>query len=179
MNKINVLQRGLSDCGPACLASVAAYYGLFVSVSDIQNHSQINRNGTTIHELISLAEKLGFIAKGVKGNIQSIKLIPKPFIAHLKLRNSGYHFVSIFDSDDTGLLMMDPALGKTRTIQHKEFQKEWTGVLVLLEPANCFRTGDLRSKSKSKVPFVFRLVLLALIALVSYSFWFLFLKSNI
>ena len=77
MNTFNVLQRGLSDCGPACLASVAAYYGLFVSVTEIKKNTVNNRNGTTIKELISSAEKLGFVAKGAKGNIESIKMIRK------------------------------------------------------------------------------------------------------
>jgi ATP-binding cassette subfamily B protein len=175
MNNVNVLQRGFSDCGPACLASVAAHYGLFVSVSEIQKFTAINRNGTTINELISSAEKLGFVAKGAKGNIESIKLIQKPFIAHLKLRNSVYHFVSVFDSNDSGLLIMNPAIGKTRIIQYDEFLKDWTGVLVVLEPDKYFRPGDYRTSAKNK-PKAFHLILLASCALIIYSVWFLFIK---
>ena len=44
MNKFNVLQRGFSDCGPACLASVAAYYGLFVSLAEIQKNTVVNNH---------------------------------------------------------------------------------------------------------------------------------------
>ena len=151
MNTFNVLQRGLSDCGPACLASVAAYYGLFVSVTEIKKNTVNNRNGITIKELISSAEKLGFVAKGAKGNIESIKMIPKPFIAHLKLRNSIFHFVSIIDLNDSELLMMDPAIGKTKPIKYSEFLADWTGVVVLLEPGTDFVPGDYRSDPKKNI----------------------------
>lgn len=173
MNNINVLQRGFSGCGPACLASVAAYYGLFISVIEIQKYTVINRNGTTINELISSAEKLGFVANGAKGDIQSIKLIPKPFIAHLKLSNSTYHFVSIYDTNDAGILIMDPAIGKTQTIPFNKFLHEWTGSVVLLEPGNCFKPGNYKSATKNKSS---ALVLLAYIALFIYSIWFMFIK---
>jgi len=176
MNKFNVLQRGFSDCGPACLASVAAYYGLFVSLAEIQKNTVVNRNGTTINELILSAKKLGFIAKGVKGNIESIKLIPKPFIAHLKLRNSIFHFVSIIDLNDSELLMMDPAIGKTKPIKYSEFLADWTGVVVLLEPGNDFVPGDYRSNPKKKYRII-DLIFKASIALVIFFVCYMLIKG--
>lgn len=91
------------------------------------------------------------MAKGAKGNIESIKMIPKPFIAHLKLRNSIFHFVSIIDLNDSELLMMDPAIGKTKPIKYSEFLADWTGVVVLLEPGTDFVPGDYRSDPKKNI----------------------------
>jgi ATP-binding cassette subfamily B protein len=176
MNKFNVLQRGFSDCGPACLASVAAYYGLFVSLAEIQKNTVVNKNGTTINELILSAKKLGFIAKGAKGNIESIKLISKPFIALLKLRNSVFHFVSIIDLNDSELLIMDPALGKTKPIRYSEFLADWTGVVVLLEPGNDFVPGDYRSNSKNKSRII-DLIFKASIALVIFFVCYMLIKG--
>ena len=176
MNKFNVLQRGFSDCGPACLASVAAYYGLFVSLAEIQKNTVVNKNGTTINELILSAKKLGFIAKGAKGNIESLKLISKPFIALLKLRNSVFHFVSIIDLNDSELLIMDPALGKTKPIKYSEFLADWTGVVVLLEPGNDFVPGDYRSNSKNKSRII-DLIFKASIALVIFFVCYMLIKG--
>jgi len=176
MNKFNVLQRGFSDCGPACLASVAAYYGLFVSLAEIQKNTVVNKNGTTINELILSAKKLGFIAKGAKGNIESIKLISKPFIALLKLRNSVFHFVSIIDLNDSELLIMDPALGKTKPIRYSEFLADWTGIVVLLEPGNDFVPGDYRSSSKNKSRII-DLIFKSSIALVIFFVCYMLIKG--
>lgn len=166
---INLVQPGFSDCGPACLAAVAAYYGLFVSVSDIRKYANTHKKGTNIIGLISAAKKIGLDAIGVKGTLESLKYVPKPVIAHLQLGNSVHHFVTIIDLNDLELTIMDPALGKTKTIMYNVFRKQWTGVLVILRPNSCFQSGDFRSvNGRIKLRSLFRVFIIAAIAFLIY-----------
>lgn len=166
---INVLQPGFSDCGPACLASVAAYYGLCVSVSDIRKHANTHKKGTNIIGLVSAAEKIGFDARAVRGTLESLKYVSKPVIAHMQLRKSVHHFVTIIDLNNSELTIMDPALGKTLTIMHSEFIKQWTGVLVILHPNGCFQSGGIRSvNGRIKLNSLYPVFIVAAIAFLVY-----------
>ena len=64
---IKIKQRDITDCGAACLASVAAFYKLKLPVSRIRQYAGTDKRGTNVLGLIEAAELLGFQAKGVKG----------------------------------------------------------------------------------------------------------------
>jgi ATP-binding cassette subfamily B protein len=166
---INVLQRGLSDCGPACLASVAACYGRTIPIAEIRQYANTQKTGTTIAGLISAAEKLGFSAKGVKGPFESIKHLAKPLIAHLKSTESANHFVTILIFTNWSIILVDPALGKTISMDHGEFKDRWTGVLLLLEPSVSFQQGDFKSINEQRnINLLTFVVMIAVIALLLY-----------
>lgn len=63
---IKIKQRDITDCGAACIASVAANYKLKLPVSRIRQIAGTDKKGTNVLGLIKAAEKLGFTAKGVK-----------------------------------------------------------------------------------------------------------------
>ena len=63
---INIKQHDISDCGAACLASVAAYYRLNLPLSKIRHWAGTDRKGTNAWGLIQAAEKMNMCAKGVK-----------------------------------------------------------------------------------------------------------------
>jgi ATP-binding cassette subfamily B protein len=142
MKKICVKQHDITDCGAACLASVAAHYGLKFPVSRIRQFAFTDKKGTNVLGMLEGAQKLGFEAKGVRGKFESLKDIPKPAIAHLVVKDVLQHFVVIYEVTKKHILVMDPADGKMHRKTHEEFQKEWTGVLVLLLPADNFVKGN-------------------------------------
>ena len=65
--KIRVKQRDITDCGAACLASIAAYYGMSMPVARIRQFAGTDKKGTNVLGLLEAASKLGFTAKGVRG----------------------------------------------------------------------------------------------------------------
>jgi len=69
-----VKQRDISDCGAACLASVAAYYKLGLPVSRIRQIAGTDQKGTNAWGLVKAAEQMGFSAKASRG---MSKLCPK------------------------------------------------------------------------------------------------------
>ncbi|MER9657837.1 peptidase domain-containing ABC transporter [Mesorhizobium sp. M0152] len=139
---IKFKQHDITDCGAACLASVAAFYGHKLPLSRIRQYASTDRSGTTVLGLTEAARKLGFIAKGVKGGFESLYKIPKPAIAHVIVKEVLHHFVVIQAIDARSVTVMDPTYGEIRKLPHEEFKTQWTGVLVLLVPAATFKRGD-------------------------------------
>jgi ABC-type bacteriocin/lantibiotic exporter with double-glycine peptidase domain len=64
---IRVKQRDITDCGAACLCSIASHYNLKIPVARIRQLAGTDKKGTNILGLVEAAGKLGFLAKGVRG----------------------------------------------------------------------------------------------------------------
>jgi ATP-binding cassette subfamily B protein len=148
---IRIRQRDITDCGAACLASVAAWYNVRMPVSRIRQYAGTDKKGTNILGLIEAAEKLGFLAKGVKGEWESLFSIPKPAIAHVVVKEVLKHFVVIVRANEKYIEIMDPADGELHKKSHAEFKKEWTGVLVLIAPGETFKIRDEKESVMKKL----------------------------
>jgi ATP-binding cassette, subfamily C, bacteriocin exporter len=140
--KVKIKQHDITDCGAACLASVSAHYNLKLPVARIRQLASTDKRGTNVLGLIEAAEKLGFSAKGVKGPFDSLEKIPKPAILHVVVKEVLHHFVVFYGITNKHVIIMDPADGKIHKKTHAEFQKEWTGVIVLLVPSEEFKVGN-------------------------------------
>jgi ABC-type bacteriocin/lantibiotic exporter with double-glycine peptidase domain len=109
---IRVKQRDVSDCGAACLASVAGYFGLRIPVSRIRQYAGTDKQGTSLYGLIEAAEQLHFQARAAKAAAISMAGIPVPTIFHLVLENGLQHFVVAYKIKRKRIVYMDPATGK-------------------------------------------------------------------
>jgi ATP-binding cassette, subfamily C, bacteriocin exporter len=141
-NAVNIKQRDITDCGAACIASVAAHYRLQLPVSRIRQYAGTDKRGTNVLGLIEAAERLGFQAKGAKGCFDSLAKIPLPAIAHLTLKNGLQHYVAIYKVDKLRITVMDPGDGRMHRKTHSAFQEAWSGVIVLLLPGDDFVAGQ-------------------------------------
>jgi ATP-binding cassette subfamily B protein len=142
MAKKTIKQHDITDCGAACLASISSYYNLQIPIARIRQYAGTDKKGTNVLGLIEAAEKLGFEAKGVRGELDSLFKIPKPAIAHIILKEQLHHYVVIYEVTKEYIIIMDPGDGKIHKKTNEEFLKEWTGVLVLLMPKEDFATGN-------------------------------------
>jgi ATP-binding cassette subfamily B protein len=150
--KIKVKQRDLMDCGAACLMSVSAHYKLHIPVSKIRQYANTDKKGTNVLGLIEAAEKLGFIAKGVKGNYDALLKIPKPAIAHLHLKEKNLlHYVVILKVTEKQIDIMDPGTGEIIKKTKEEFLKDWTNILVILVPGETFEMKNERVSNISRL----------------------------
>jgi ABC-type bacteriocin transporter len=139
---IRVKQRDISDCGAACIASVAAYFGLKIPVSRIRQYAGTDKQGTSLYGLIEAADQLHFQARAAKTTGIDLKGIPVPTIFHLILENGLQHFVVVYRVRKKDIRYMDPASGKLITRPLHIFEKSWSGVVLLLVPSNKFLKGN-------------------------------------
>lgn len=135
---IRIRQRDTSDCGAACLASVAAHFRLELPLSVIRQWAGTDRKGTSAWGLIKAAEKMGMSAKGVKAMADALAEVPLPAIAHINRNGRLMHYVVIYRIQRNYLEVMDPGTGRMEKLTREDFLKEWTGVLILLAPSGNF-----------------------------------------
>lgn len=139
---IRVKQRDMSDCGAACLASVARFYNLDVPLARIRQHAGTDRKGTNIAGMLEAAGQLGFEAKGVRGSFESLFQVPIPAIAHVVVNDQLQHYIVIYRINKQKISIMDPSDGKLHVMKLSDFREVWTGVLILLVPDDNFVKGN-------------------------------------
>ncbi len=128
MAKITIRQHDITDCGAACLASISAHHGLQIPLARIRQYAGTDKKGTNVLGLLEAAEKIGFDAKGVRGDFDSLFLIPKPSIAHVIVKEVLQHYVVIYEVTKTHINIMDPGDGKMHKKNHEErIQKRMDG----------------------------------------------------
>ncbi len=139
---IKIKQRDITDCGAACLASIAAHYQLHLPVSRIRQYAGTDKRGTNVLGLIEAAERLGFQAKGAKGQLESLYKIPLPAVAHVVLKNGLHHYVVIYKVNTKHIVYMDPGDGDIHKEKIDVFKEKWSGVIVLILPGESFQKED-------------------------------------
>lgn len=139
---ICIKQHDITDCAAACLATISKQYGLKISISKIREVAGTDKNGTNAYGVIKAAEKLGFAAKGVRGNMENFfSDFPLPAIAHVIIDGTLLHYVVIYHKNKNEIIIADPAKGIVRQTP-EEFFKVWTGVLILIVPTAQFKKGN-------------------------------------
>ena len=139
---IKIKQHDITDCGAACLASVAAHFGLRFPIAKIRQYAFTDKKGTNLLGLIQAGKKIGINCKGVKGDYDTlVKFSPFPVIAHIVVKEALNHFVVLYHATDKQVILMDPADGKIHKKTREEFEKEWTGILLLTEKDVSFQKG--------------------------------------
>ena len=153
---IKIKQRDITDCGAACLGSIAEHYKLKMPISRIRQIAGTDTKGTNALGMIKAAEQLGFTAKGVKGRIDALPKIPLPAIAHVVVKEVLQHYVVIYSVEKEIIKYMDPADGQMHKVSYPEFEKIWTGVLILLVPSEKFQQGNEKISNFSRFFFILR-----------------------
>lgn len=140
MASIKIKQHDIKDCGAACLASIGNHYKVNIPIAKIRQYAQTDNRGTNVLGIIQGAEKMGFTAKGVRGGIEALANIPLPAMAHVIIGEQQLqHYVVIYKVTKTTITIMDPAYGKLEKFSYDDFQKIWSGVLILFAKSDSFK----------------------------------------
>jgi ATP-binding cassette subfamily B protein len=148
--KVKIKQRDITDCGAACLASVSIHYKLQYPISRIRQYAGTDKRGTNVLGLIEAAERLGFQAKGAKGQLENLSGIPLPAIVHIILKSGLHHYVVIYSVSKNTVVYMDPGDGDFHKLSLDQFKEIWTGVLVLLLPGADFVAGKHKTSNTER-----------------------------
>ena len=134
----SILQNDEKDCGPACILTIAKQFGSDISIAKLRERSGTDRNGTNIAGMLKGLEYLGFDGKAVRVEDKKItNEISFPIIAHIKTEKNFLHYIVVHKVSKKMILVSDPAIGMKK-YSHEEFEKIWTGILILVEPKKEF-----------------------------------------
>lgn len=156
MKRIRIKQHHISDCGAACLASVAAWYGLRYPLEQIRQLSGTQTHGISVQGLREGAAALHLNTQAYRleqntnnsDRVQSLNDIPLPAIIHLLRDKKRTHFAVLYGvkHKQKGLKMrfhlMDPEDGRLVWFTDAQLDNQWTGIVVTLAPDPAFRPGN-------------------------------------
>lgn len=132
-----VEQQSSSDCGAACIAMISQYWGKRFSINTLRNLAHVGRSGASLKNLAEASERVGFQTRPVRASLGRLMELRNPWIAHWQ----GDHYVVVYRARHNRILIADPAVGK-QTLSPKEFQSNWTGYALLLEPSERFQAVE-------------------------------------
>lgn len=133
-----VKQHDETDCGAACLASIAKYYGKQVSISRIRYYSGTDCFGTSGFGLVKGASMLGMSCKGMISAEKKLESnVPFPIICHVR-KDVLDHYVVVYRKKRNIVIVADPDDGIKR-MKWESFCKKWTGIFFIVEPEQKFQ----------------------------------------
>lgn len=151
-------QKNSKTCAVASLSMIIKYYKGFVQNSKLEELTKTTKNGTTAYHLIEAAKTLGFEGKGLKIELQDLKRIVFPCIAHVVIDNSYNHYVVIYEVNykKNYLVIADPAT-KLKKISFNDFNHIWDGIIISLIPTKKIPVIDNEISVKQFLINIFRI----------------------
>lgn len=134
-----VQQLEMADCGPACLNMVLGYHGRHVSLDAVRDRFDSGRDGVSAHDILEVAHSYGLHGRAVRLDLEDFEVLPPGTILHWRMS----HFVVLAKTHRDGIDVVDPD-GGPRFVRREELSRAFTGVALLLEPAENFETGGTR-----------------------------------
>lgn len=140
-----IAQNEASECGLACLAMVASYHGYKTDLLALRQRYGTSLKGATLKNLMEVAERLGFSARPLRGDIDDLIHLSLPSILHWNLN----HFVVLTKITKSfggvRFHIHDPARGAL-VLTRDEFSRHFTGVTLDLLKSESFRPKIEQSK---------------------------------
>lgn len=135
-----------AECGAASLASVLAYHRAYRPLEEVREAVGVDRDGANAMRIARAARHFGLDADGTKCEIDGLADVKLPAILFWGLN----HFVVLEGWSKHGYRIMDPATGR-RLVSADEFNSEFTGVVVEMQPSETFRATGRAPSSLSLV----------------------------
>lgn len=105
-----IRQNESSECGLACLAMIADYYGDHMDLATLRQRFPLSLKGTTLVQLIGMAETLGLACRPLRLDLDELTKLQMPCILHWDLD----HFVVLHAVCNRNAILHDPAVGPRR-----------------------------------------------------------------
>jgi len=143
-----ILQRENAECGLACVAMVAGWFGHQVSLNVLRALKPPSARGATLNDLLRTAAELNLSGRPLRLEFSDLHRLALPAVLHWRMQ----HFVVLTRLARRNATIHDPACGKRR-ISLAELDAGFTGVALELNEAKGFVRADDR-KSLSLTDFL-------------------------
>lgn len=128
-----VLQIEAAECGLACVAMIASYYGQRSELMDLRRRFAVSLKGANLKDIMGIADQIGLATRPVRLELEELKLLKLPCILHWDLN----HFVVLKSVNRDIAIIHDPSVG-VRRLPLKRVHKHFTGVALELTPISGF-----------------------------------------
>lgn len=134
-----VMQLEAADCGAACLGSILAHFGCWVTLEDLRDACAVGRDGSTLEDIALAAREYGLNATGRSVRIEKLANMPMPMILYWGFN----HFLVLEGIGNGRFYLNDPAEGH-RIVDRSVFNRHYTGVVLELSPGAEFQLSGTR-----------------------------------
>ncbi|KIP99527.1 hypothetical protein RU07_18720 [Agrobacterium tumefaciens] len=136
-----VRQASMAECGLACLAMIAGYWGWRIDLGTLRSIAPPSMRGATLGTLLKLASEHGLDGRAVRLNeVEEVRNLSTPALLHFDRD----HFVVLVRAKRSGVIVHDPASGKQK-ITWKELRQRFEGVAAEFVPTGKFVNRDVRN----------------------------------
>lgn len=132
-----ILQQERADCGLACVAMIAGYFGRRTSLHVLRPRLPPSARGATLHDLMNAAAELGMAGRPVRLEPAELGRLKLPAVLHWQLD----HFVVLTGIRRGKAVVHDPACGRV-IVSAAQLDRAFTGVALELSPATDFDARD-------------------------------------
>lgn len=136
-----LLQAEATECGIACLAMVAGYWGLAIDLAGMRRRFSVSLKGSSLKALIVMAQALGLQTRPLKAELEQLADLRLPCLLHWDLN----HFVVLKSLCAKHAVIHDPCFGERR-LTHAELSGHFTGVALELTPGSSFQPEPARRR---------------------------------
>ena len=135
-----VMQMEMLECGAASLTMIMHYYRKFITLEQARNDCGVSQDGSSAKNILLAARSYGMKAQGWRIEPESLRDEgPFPCIIHWGFN----HFVVLCGFRGKRAVINDPARGRV-TVDWEEFDREYTGVCITIEPTEVFEPSGHR-----------------------------------
>ncbi len=128
------MQTEVTECGLACLAMIAAWYGRKTDIYGMRKLFDVSSNGMTLRQIMTAAGRINLNARAVRLELEELSSTKLPCILHWSFN----HFVVLKKISKKGAIIHDPASGK-RIISINELSNKFTGIALEVWPQAEFK----------------------------------------
>lgn len=124
-----IRQAEAAECGLACIAMIACYYGHKTNLNSLRMRHSISLKGSTLNGLIATAQRMAMSSRALRVELDCIDQLQTPCILHWNMN----HFVVLKTVNGGRYVVHDPALGEQRYTRD-EVSAKFTGIALELQP---------------------------------------------
>ncbi|WP_084606629.1 peptidase domain-containing ABC transporter [Rhizobium sullae] len=135
-----IRQNEVSECGLACLAMIASFYGRQIDLATMRRRFTPSFRGAPLSSLIKIADQIGLLPRAVKLPLEALANLALPAILHWNMN----HYVVIERVSGEKALIHDPA-GRSEWLRMSEISEHFTGVALELRPNETFEKKTERT----------------------------------
>lgn len=132
-----MLQTEAAECGLACLAMIAGFYGYQTDLTRLRHRFSISAHGATLKQIMDIAAQMNMTSRALKLDLDDISQLATPCVLHWEMK----HFVVLKSCHRDYIVIHDPAVGE-RKLKLTEVDKLFTGVALELSPSPEFEIKE-------------------------------------
>ncbi|MCR4567497.1 MAG: peptidase domain-containing ABC transporter [Pseudobutyrivibrio sp.] len=114
-----------SECGLACASMMLDYFVDKTNLSGMRERYGVPNGGYNLLQLQEVLKENGVISRAIRIGIESLKAVPKPFIAFWDRK----HFVVVEKVSGGTVSLVDPASGKKK-LTNDEFEEHFSKIIL-------------------------------------------------